>query len=181
MLPRMWLNRIFSFNDFRCQFLSLWITAWRQAPLEIWNLGTILYFPLSPSIPTKTHSASMCHKWTQQVHLFFFFFLIRFVVQWNNSPFQWRETQETSAKNGKKYLENRVWKNMDCISPSERFESHIYLNYWVKRTITTGDLRRDLKKEKVAKIMFSFISWNLHEGWDEWFHYHSTHQQQETP
>ena len=53
---------------------------------------------------------------------------------------------------------------MDCISPSERFESHIYLNYWVNRTITTGDLRRDLKKEKVAKIMFSFISWNLHEG-----------------
>ena len=37
------------------------------------------------------------------------------------------------------------------------------------------------EKEKVAKIMFSFISWNLHEGWDEWFHYHSTHQQQETP
>ena len=62
---------------------------------------------------------------------------------------------------------------MDCISPSERFESHIYLNDWVNRTITTGDLRRDLKKEKVAKIMFSFISFtlytngqkfNLHEG-----------------
>ena len=53
---------------------SVWVTAWRQAPLEIWNLGMVLYFPLSPSIPTKTRPASMCHKWTQQVHLFFSFF-----------------------------------------------------------------------------------------------------------
>ena len=54
-----------------------------------------------------------------------------------------------------------------------------------------GDLRRDLIK-RWQKIMLnlSFTSWNLHtngqkfnlhEGWDEWFHYHSTHQQQETP
>ena len=49
---------------------------------------------------------------------------------------------------------------------------------------------KSFQKKKIAKIMFSFISWNLHtngqkfnlhEGWDEWFHYHLTHQQQETP
>ena len=114
---------------------------WRS---ETWEWSCISPYP--PPSPQK-HTQPRCaingpSRYTR------LFFLIRFVVQWNNSPFQWRETQETSAKNGKKYLENRVWKNMDCISPSERFESHIYLNDWVKRTITTGDLRRDLKKKR---------------------------------
>ena len=67
-----------------------------------------------------------------------------------------------SAKNCKNYLENPIWKNMDCISPSERVESHIYLNDWVNHTsVTTGDLRRDLSK-RWQKILLSFTSWNLH-------------------
>ena len=164
MLPRMWLNRIFSFNDFRCQFLSLWITAWRQAPLEIWNLGTILYLPLFPSIPTKTHSASMCHKWTQRVHLFFSFF-------WSGLLFNETTDPSSGERRKKRGLHFTFWKVWKPHLPERLGKAHH--NH---RRFTKG-----FEKEKVAKIMFSFISWNLHEGWDEWFHYHSTHQQQETP
>ena len=143
MLPRTWLNRIFSFNNFRCQFLSLWITAWRQAPLEIWNLGTILYLPLSPSIPTKTHSASMCHKWTQQVHLFFSFF-------WSGLLFN-ETIVPSSGERRKKRLPKMVKHILKIESGKTWTAFHLlkgYLNDWVKRTITTGDLRRDLKKKR---------------------------------
>ena len=109
--------------------------------------GNGLVFPPIPLHPHK-NTLSLDVPINRPSRYTRLFFLIRFVVQWNNSPFQWRETQETSAKNGKKYLENRFRNNMDCISPSERFESYIYLNYWVNRTITTGDLRRDLKKKR---------------------------------
>ena len=170
MLPRTWLNRIFSFNNYSVE----------TGAFGDLKPGNDLIFPPNPLHPNK-NTPTLDVPINSPSRYTRLFFLIRSVVQWNNSPFQWGEMQETSAKNCKNYLENRFRNNMDCISPSERFESHIYLNYWVNRTITTGDLRRDLKKEKVAKIMFSFISWNLHEGWDEWFHFHSTHQQQETP
>ena len=147
MLPITWLNRISTLiiSDVRFSVCGLQCGDRRLWRSETWERSCISPYP--PSIPTKTHRASMCPQ-IDPAGTPVFFFKIKFVVQWNNSPFQWGETQKTSAQNCKNYLENAVWKNMDCISPSERFQSHIYLNDWVNPTIITADLRRVFKRKR---------------------------------
>ena len=150
---------------------------WRS---ETWERSCISPYP--PPSPQK-HTASMCHKWTQQVHLFFSFF-------WSGLLFN--ETIVPSSGERRKKRLPKMVKNILKIESGKTWTAFhllkglkatgIHLPEWLgKAHHNHRRFTKGFEKEKVAKIMFSFISWNLHEGWDEWFHYHSTHQQQETP